>query len=145
MGTDLRRSPGAAVVHRGGDDRWLLPGERLLSAVGIRPVSVSRGAWTIWAYDDSSLGKGADFVQTIEALEASARAEEVSAIGEVDLIQAREAVRLIDSVLGAVPLIGREEARRWAMLSSLLDLTSEYSSLSYRIGEAPDRLEMIIE
>ncbi len=140
-----QRVPGAAVVHRGGDDRWLLPGERLLSVVGIRPVSLSRDPWTVWAYDDSSLEKGADVVQTIEAIEASARAQDVSAVGEIDLDQARKAVRVIDSVLSAVPLIGREEARRWSTLSSLLDLMSEYSSLSYRIGEAPDRLELIVE
>jgi hypothetical protein len=140
-----QKVPGAVVVHRGGNDRWLLPGEKVLSVVGIQPVTVRRGSWTIWAYDDSSLGKGAEFVPRLEALEASARTDEASATGEIDLSQAREAVRVIDSVLSTVPLIGREEARRWAMLSSLLDLMSEYSSLSYRIGETPDRLELIIE
>jgi hypothetical protein len=137
--------PGAVVVHRGAEKRWDLPGERLLAIASIRPVSVAWEGWSVWAYDDTSLSQGADLIPVIETMQQSARAEGISSAGEIDLGQARVAVQLIDRVISAIPLVGRSEARQWARASSVLDLLSEYSKLSYRIGEAPDRLDMVIE
>ena len=144
-GGEAAQVPGAVVVHRGAEKRWNLPGERLLSVAGIQPVSVTREGWSVWAYDDASLSTGTDLIPAIEAMQQSARAESISSAGEIDLRQARVAVQLIDSLIGAIPLVGRSEARLWARTSSMLELLSEYSNLSYRIGESPDRLEMIIE
>jgi hypothetical protein len=144
-GSDAAQVPGAVIVHRGAEKRWNLPGERLLSVAGIQPVSVAREGWSVWAYDDASLSTGADLIPAIETMQRSARVEGISSAGEIDLGQARVAVQLIDSLIGAIPLVGRSEARLWARTSSILELFSDYSNLSYRIGESPDRLEMIIE
>jgi len=137
--------PGATVAHSGSEDRWSLPAERLLSAIGVQVVATQQGDWTFWSFDDRSLARASQLLPVIEALRERAEREEASMVGEVDLERARRAVRLIDGVVAAIPIIGRDEARRWQLFSTLVDLGQDYSRVSFRIGETPDKLEVVVE
>ena len=137
--------PGATVVHRAGGERWPLPGENLFGIAGIEPRAITDERWTVWAYDDRSTGLGRDLIPRLEEFERIAEAEEIASAGAIDLQQARRATRAIDSILRSIPIVGQAEARRWARMSSTLEILSHYSTLSYRIGHLPDSVEVVIE
>ncbi len=124
--------PGAVAVHRG-DERWRLPGERILKLVGDGPPTKLVAGWTAVAFENRALGQAPAIVGFLEGLQAGPSARAVW----IDPQAARQLAEQTARALDAVPIVGEREARRWWALTVVLEPFSRGGRLAAVVAEKP--------
>jgi hypothetical protein len=114
------RLPDAAVawVGDGEDDRWPLPGERILRLLGIDPLEGSVGAWQVLAMDRPSLEIAARLAPELGETAGAARASLVIWVRPRDYLPL---VSAIADVLDALPIAPPDEVEHWRDLETVLE------------------------
>jgi len=112
------RLPDAAVAWIGDDDRWPLPGERILRLLGIDPLEGSVGAWQVLAMDRPSLEIAARLAPELGETAGAARASLVIWVRPRDYLPL---VSAIADVLDALPIAPPDEVEHWRDLETVLE------------------------
>ena len=112
------RLPDSASAWTVSDERWRLPGEKILRILGIDPLSGQSGAWTLEAMEEKSLDV-ATRVAPVLGDEAVARG--ASFVLWVRPLEYLMLVSTISGVLGALPIAPRDEVEHWRDLETLLE------------------------
>ncbi len=121
--------PGA-VTFQSGERRWRLPGESLLRLVGDGPPRSEVAGWRLVALEQESLDRGVEMVPQLGRIRDSA-------LGAGAWVRLSSAESLVDQVVGAleaVPVIGRQQARRWRALSTVLAPLVPMEQLTALVG-----------
>ena len=118
--------PGAAIFHPPGSKRFSLPGEGLTGLIAGALPKAEIAGWQILAMDSSSLRKAEALAPRLTALSPPDVTEALNRDGRLVQglwMQPRPALRLVSTVrkfLEKVPIVDRQQVRRWRDWETLL-------------------------
>ena len=112
------RLPDSASAWTARDQRWRLPGERILRMLGIDPLPGQTGAWTLAAMEEKSLEIATRVAPELGDEAVARRASFILWVRPLDYLSL---VSTINGVLGALPIAPRDEVEHWRDLETLLE------------------------
>ena len=128
--------PGVVSIARG-LERWPLPGERLLSRLGMEMEEESFGDWSLAAYSREDLDRARQQLATIVDDAPSVRFEESSLFVRIEAGPVSRMAVGLAQTLEQIPIIGPQKAAYWWSLSRTLAALGERGFVEGRTGAEP--------
>jgi hypothetical protein len=136
--------PGAAVLSRSGGERWRLPGEGILRRLRGELPAGEHAGWQVVAFDRESLARAFEVGERLAPLAARGEDAPTWALWARPGPAARR-VEDVAEALEAIPLIGRQRARRWRAWATVLAPLARYDRLTAEIGRHDGEMRLRLQ
>jgi len=139
----LEDLPGIAVLHPRGEERWTLPGQQVIRLLARGLPKGNAAGWDIVAVDAASMRRARALAPRLSALVPPDATGAVGSDGRLILglwFQPRptqQVVGRVRRVLQKIPLVDREQVRKWRDGEILLDPLTSCRQVTLAATETP--------